>query len=446
MVAKYVIFQEDSKINAKNIQTGNIDYSGIDAAAVINNTLKNGLTLGRNWKEKITIKGNFPVSIPILVPSYTILELQGKLTLNKAVNNRLIRNSDIDNGNTQIEIYGGEIDGNGANQNYASFQTILLQKATYSSIHDTYLHDANWAHIDIRNSNHILVSDIFINRLQPRLSGNTVVGIMILDSRNIKLSGGVINTSDDAIAISNETNNPALLDGINCHDINISNFILASSNANAIRINEAEDSTSAGYTVVCKRILINNITITGAGPHAIQLFRPSAINSFLEDSSINNVTICNLVNSYAINIQNLRRTSFSNIYMKNLNMGGIVADTTPINDVSFININMFDILRNGEEGFRLGSGTTQHRNIKVKDCLIDTISNNSCAAIRIVNVVNGTFKGITVRNVLQDTKGIYEISPSNYNIITENDVSDIPIVSNRIIKAGANTIVQNNIG
>jgi len=76
----------------------------------------NALTSGRTWKEKVVLKGNFTISATIRIPSYTILEILGKLRLADGVNDVMIQNEDIvDVGNDHIEIRGGTLDGNKAN-------------------------------------------------------------------------------------------------------------------------------------------------------------------------------------------------------------------------------------------------------------------------------------------------------------------------------------------
>jgi len=89
--------------------------SGENNSTVINDAL-NTLTAERTWKEKVLLKGNFTINDVIKVPSYTALEIQGKLTLADGVNDNMIENSDLTNGNEQIEIRGGILDGNKVHQ------------------------------------------------------------------------------------------------------------------------------------------------------------------------------------------------------------------------------------------------------------------------------------------------------------------------------------------
>jgi len=117
---------------------------GTDVKTVINDALAS-LTPGRTWLEKVTIRGNFTLSGAIKVPSYTILEIIGKLTLKEGVQENVIENEDPVAGNTMIYIVGGEIDGNKAKQT-SDFSSdtqngIYLRKCTKCFIFNVYIHD-----------------------------------------------------------------------------------------------------------------------------------------------------------------------------------------------------------------------------------------------------------------------------------------------------------------
>lgn len=90
--------------------------SETDAAETLQNALDNNLTAGRTWMETLKLKGDFAFST-ITIPSFTRLDLtEARLLQKSQTNNNFIRNSDTTNGNTNIEIVGGLIDGNRANQ------------------------------------------------------------------------------------------------------------------------------------------------------------------------------------------------------------------------------------------------------------------------------------------------------------------------------------------
>jgi len=120
---------------AKNGTTGNIDYSGSNANTVIQSVL-NGLTSGRTWKEKVLIKGAYTNLGQIQIPSYTTVELQGYLKAQDNLGKSFIVNANTGSGDIQIEIYGGIWDGNRANQN-VDMSTILIVSGSYVSVHNT---------------------------------------------------------------------------------------------------------------------------------------------------------------------------------------------------------------------------------------------------------------------------------------------------------------------
>ncbi|MEM1590343.1 MAG: right-handed parallel beta-helix repeat-containing protein [Candidatus Bathyarchaeia archaeon] len=97
----------------------------VDASAVIQSAI-NSLTPGRTWKEKVVLKGDFIVtkqagkSYAIGLPSYTILEILGKIRLADNQSCDVIANIDQSGGNHHIEIIGGIIDGNKTNQTAGS--------------------------------------------------------------------------------------------------------------------------------------------------------------------------------------------------------------------------------------------------------------------------------------------------------------------------------------
>lgn len=98
---------------------------GSNASMIINNALS-GLTSGRTWKEKILIVGNIEITNPLIVHSYTILQLDGQITLANNANTDLVKSYGFDNltgknstdgGVQDVEFTGGVYDGNRANNN-----------------------------------------------------------------------------------------------------------------------------------------------------------------------------------------------------------------------------------------------------------------------------------------------------------------------------------------
>ena len=118
----YIIRKNGSTYEAINGSTGKIDYSSADAATVIQQSC-NALTAGRTTTEKIVIDGSFNLGsygtqeltaynsvveewdYGVLVPNYTEIEIQGKITSSADIVSFLIADSH------DIWIHGGTIKG-----------------------------------------------------------------------------------------------------------------------------------------------------------------------------------------------------------------------------------------------------------------------------------------------------------------------------------------------
>jgi parallel beta-helix repeat protein len=134
---------------------GKLDYESTNASAVINNAIRN-LTSGRTWNERVVMKGYFTLDSPIYLWSYTTLDLtEAYLKAADRANTTLIVSYNLTSpGNTNIEIYGGVLDGNKANQyqteanrllydptGLGDFWTngILFRKTSNSKVVGTYI-------------------------------------------------------------------------------------------------------------------------------------------------------------------------------------------------------------------------------------------------------------------------------------------------------------------
>jgi hypothetical protein len=127
LTPKFTIYKKDTTVYAMD-EDGNVPYSGSDASTVIQSAI-NALTPNRTWKEKVLLKGNYENLDQIVLPSYVTLEVYGKLKAKANLNEHFIYASN----QTQIEIIGGEFDGNGENQS-ANMDTIYFESVTDSKI------------------------------------------------------------------------------------------------------------------------------------------------------------------------------------------------------------------------------------------------------------------------------------------------------------------------
>jgi len=132
----YIIFKEDSKILARNGKTGVIEYSGSDGASVIQSAI-NALTNGRTWRERILIKGNFSVASKISVPSFTFIEIQGKIT--RTTDSPIFavdEHQGEDASSQRVTILGGILDGNGYSSDIIQIYNLkegLLRDITFQN-------------------------------------------------------------------------------------------------------------------------------------------------------------------------------------------------------------------------------------------------------------------------------------------------------------------------
>jgi hypothetical protein len=111
---KYIIYKIGATTYCQDAD-GETVSSSTTVATPIQYALDN-LTVGRTWKETVKLRGDFTVSV-LTLPSYVLLDLtEASLTQASATNLLMLSNADKTNGNTDIEIVGGLLDGNKAGQ------------------------------------------------------------------------------------------------------------------------------------------------------------------------------------------------------------------------------------------------------------------------------------------------------------------------------------------
>ena len=130
--ASYVIQQIGANIYAVPAPgSGLTAYSGTVFSTVANNALA-GLSAGRTYKQKILVIGNFTITATLTPVSYTILEIQGALTVSGDIKGIYATGS-------QIEIVNGEVNGN----NQAATQgnhIIHMYQVTDGLVQNCYVH------------------------------------------------------------------------------------------------------------------------------------------------------------------------------------------------------------------------------------------------------------------------------------------------------------------
>ena len=118
IAASYILWREGHKYYAAN--ASGIQFTGTNASWVIQSAI-DSLTVGRTWKEKILLKGEFVISNTIILRSYTLLEFQGKITvadnanIDAAIKSEgfdYLTGTDSTGGVVEVEINGLKLDGN----------------------------------------------------------------------------------------------------------------------------------------------------------------------------------------------------------------------------------------------------------------------------------------------------------------------------------------------
>ncbi len=175
--------------------------SAADVTAAINTGLSTDLTAGRTWKERVVLLGNFLVT-KVQIPSYTIFDFTGaNIKQANATNDHCLVNSDTTGGNTQIEIRGGNLDGNHANQtpddlDYNARNCIEFSHVTDSRITGVYEINSNGEGIMLHNSANIVVDSNYIKGAYKEGVGTTGDGAGQSGSKIIITNNMITNTGE----------------------------------------------------------------------------------------------------------------------------------------------------------------------------------------------------------------------------------------------------------
>jgi hypothetical protein len=152
--SNYEVFKDGSTWYARNTATGAITSSNSDATIVIQAAM-DALTGSRTNIETVKVRGVGEID-KLEIPSYTRLDLtDAKLTLVAHTNptnvDHMFVNSDTTNGNTQIQIIGGIIDGDRANQ-YPYGTTPPADEDTANIVQFTKVTDSIVSNMTISNT------------------------------------------------------------------------------------------------------------------------------------------------------------------------------------------------------------------------------------------------------------------------------------------------------
>ncbi|MEK7555606.1 MAG: right-handed parallel beta-helix repeat-containing protein [Patescibacteria group bacterium] len=192
--ANYVVFLSGGTTYVRDGLDGSIDYSNTDPETAIEWAMNN-LTSGRTWKEKVVVKGNYTIDTSIDIPSYTILELQGRLT--KASGDFTTLGMFVINGTNNIEVIGGSIDGNYDDAGQSSgMDCVYIINGSHITIKEMKIYDCRNYGIVLRATSDFIIAENVV-------SNNGDDGIApIYNSNNGAISNNRIWGNRSAVATS----------------------------------------------------------------------------------------------------------------------------------------------------------------------------------------------------------------------------------------------------
>jgi parallel beta-helix repeat protein len=452
----YTIFKDGELIKALNGKTGRVEFSGTDASTVIQSAL-NALTSGRTWKERVVLKGDFTISSKVTLPNYLVLDLRGaKLTLADGVSDNMF---DTVTAKNDIEIIGGILDGNKANQ--TAGEVIFIQGATSTNIKIIGVTIQNATERAIRVED---AADIEIKGCLIKNSGDR--HIVLGRVGRVKIIGNTLDTNDanPAILVSSSGGDSykveikdnviltsylsaILFDGdYSQYDHEVEGNIIDDAGQSGIWINSA--NLGAGKFIARIKIIGNMILNAGKS------VRGASLDAVLVGTSNDMVIADNII----------YRPSADGISTVGMSNSTIVGNT--IAEAGYESGAGQGIL------VRLGYGVaikgnsirlSKHDGIRLSGssfCIVEgnTIENSSQAAnntyrdiyISVDGVTNSTYNviaGNTCRNV-EANKPAYNIAESDssqdYQMVESNILSGA--VTRPLNLQGPNTIVKHNIG
>jgi hypothetical protein len=311
-VASYIVFTDGNMCYAKNGRTGQIEFGGVDAKAVIQRTL-NALTPGRVWKEKVLVMGNYIIdnsASPLNIPSFTIFELDGRLVaLNKKKTLIYVNGSNI-------ELRGGIYDGNRGDEvttEDEAVRVIQIEDSTDVIVENVKVVNGYSRGIEVDNGYHVTLKDIYAENCWRNVmvwsnSYSTVRNheLRNIHSRNAQGGSGVDLGTVGYVVIDglySEGDNPVALAIDSCKGIIARNIVskfrgiaLIFAGYNPTEDITIENATSAGsgagallaevkYIFNINNIVLKNIKVLSPNDTAI-VFKRSAGTGVIDNVRI----------------------------------------------------------------------------------------------------------------------------------------------------------------
>jgi len=288
-----------------------------DTAAIV--ACLNALPAGRTTKARVLLHGTFLVSATITIPSYTVLQLDGILRLKNGSNATVLR---VNNGQ-HIEIVGGEIDGNRANNTVG--YGMLVHPGQHIRVCDTFMHDAPEANLRVMGGSSFI--EIESNRFVDGGTGNIYLqhataqqGQPQLYITNVKLRG---NTAEYTTYIRPNLTNINLM---NARDVIVSENDL--SGLCDFGIHTEEHLTNA---------VISGNLIRGHTQDGIRMAYASYVTitgNNIKDNGQRGISLAQEANNFTIVGNGVNHNGWSGIVLEDCRYGLVSANTVTNNNQS----------------------------------------------------------------------------------------------------------------
>lgn len=211
--ASYVVFIDGLTVYAKNGMTGIIDYSGSNAAEVIQAGID---ALGSHGGIVLVKEGTYVISSTIKVPGNVTLSGVGfatKLVLADYADQRVIENKHPDAFvDSNIVISNLQIDGNGAKQSeepLVSASAIFFTRVTKSRVEGCWLHHVSRVHNLNAGITTVLSSDIIIRG--NRIYDNRYAGVFLSSRKGAIVSNNIFMRNHRGVYLAGHSN--AIVEG-----------------------------------------------------------------------------------------------------------------------------------------------------------------------------------------------------------------------------------------
>jgi len=262
--ASYVVFKSGATYYARGCGTGFSNYSGADAATVIQAAL-NALTVGRTWQEKVVLKGKFTLTAIINPPAYCVLDLtQATLELGANLDCMIKHTAN----RFHSDIIGGILDGKKATYTGSGIKAV----AYYSSFRD----------IDIKSFS----ADGFILE-KPATAPESVVDNFFFNVRTRSCGGRGFVIGDatlGGLGLASDNYMQNIISSLNTGD----GIQLLSSANLGINLNSYSNDGNGIYSSGVRNKLIapvgdgnmlNGILLYGYGVHTFKIVSPHCANN-----------------------------------------------------------------------------------------------------------------------------------------------------------------------